>query len=331
LNFFEPKRRTHAGWWIHAAVARKAINELVNNPGLFPGLFPAGTGPDAQAIYNIANNHPAYAAVGAIGPELFFRLPRRPPLQYAPRPRQGAVMKDGFETLFNEQPGRVLSEPFLVHPTGKISSSGRVRRFNRAGEIIIGDEVLKILQENRFGLAKGKTTKLSNCEGRESNKAHYVFPLTCVLHPHPECYFRWAQLEVDLTHTEGAIIRDLFPCEVQSDRPTELKSGIGVGLKFKLLQAASVEPKLEYSTNRSVYYPKITSSGVNFRKASWSFLSKSGESIPASQELYLLISAPANVPVLATFDMKANVQFGDGFFGFLLRREGAIKGSYLIT
>jgi hypothetical protein len=59
------------GWWIHTAVARKAINELVNNPG----LFPAGTGPGAKEIYNIANNNPAYAAVGAIGPDLFFLLP----------------------------------------------------------------------------------------------------------------------------------------------------------------------------------------------------------------------------------------------------------------
>jgi hypothetical protein len=72
LEFLDPKRRTHMpGWWIHTAVARKAITELVNNTA----LFPAGTGPDAQAIYDIANNHPAYAAVGAIGPDLFFLLP----------------------------------------------------------------------------------------------------------------------------------------------------------------------------------------------------------------------------------------------------------------
>lgn len=59
------------GWWIHTAVARKAIRELVNHPS----LFPSGTGPSAQTLYNIAADHPAFASVGAIGPDLFFLLP----------------------------------------------------------------------------------------------------------------------------------------------------------------------------------------------------------------------------------------------------------------
>jgi len=60
------------GWWIHTAVARNAIKELANNPGLFP---PSTPGPSATDLYNVCYDHPAYAAVGAIGPDLFFLLP----------------------------------------------------------------------------------------------------------------------------------------------------------------------------------------------------------------------------------------------------------------
>jgi hypothetical protein len=54
-------------------VARKSIAALSSNPSA-AALFGAG-GPSATALTNLARNHPAYVALGAIGPDIFFLLP----------------------------------------------------------------------------------------------------------------------------------------------------------------------------------------------------------------------------------------------------------------
>jgi len=67
------------GWYIHMDVARKAAQGL-------PGSSDVSTifgslGPSAADIAAIAQSNPAYVALGAIGPDLFFLLPDfKPPL-----------------------------------------------------------------------------------------------------------------------------------------------------------------------------------------------------------------------------------------------------------
>ncbi len=61
------------GWLTHMNVARKSLSELPNYSGA-AGLFGAD-GPDAASLRNIAQSHPAYVALGSIGPDFFYFLP----------------------------------------------------------------------------------------------------------------------------------------------------------------------------------------------------------------------------------------------------------------
>ncbi|HEY8087803.1 MAG TPA: zinc dependent phospholipase C family protein [Polyangiaceae bacterium] len=67
------------GWYIHLDVARQALATLPANGGA-QTLFATG-GPSAAAVSNIALAQPAYVALGAIGPDIFFLLPDfKPPM-----------------------------------------------------------------------------------------------------------------------------------------------------------------------------------------------------------------------------------------------------------
>jgi hypothetical protein len=67
------------GWYIHMDVARRATASLASNANAAP-IFATG-GPDAAALEKIAHDNPAYVALGAIGPDIFFLLPDfKPPV-----------------------------------------------------------------------------------------------------------------------------------------------------------------------------------------------------------------------------------------------------------
>jgi len=62
------------GWYIHMDVARQALATLSANPRA-ASLFGSATGPTAAELTAIAEANPAYVALGAIGPDIFFLLP----------------------------------------------------------------------------------------------------------------------------------------------------------------------------------------------------------------------------------------------------------------
>jgi hypothetical protein len=67
------------GWYIHMNVARKALAGLQANSAA-ASIFNSN-GMDAAAIAAIAETNPAYVALGAIGPDIFFLLPDfKPPV-----------------------------------------------------------------------------------------------------------------------------------------------------------------------------------------------------------------------------------------------------------
>jgi hypothetical protein len=67
------------GWLIHMDAARRAIDQLATNANATP-IF-GNAGPTAAELQAIGHNHPAYVALGAIGPDIFFLLPDfQPPI-----------------------------------------------------------------------------------------------------------------------------------------------------------------------------------------------------------------------------------------------------------
>lgn len=211
---------------------------------------------------------------------------------------------------------------------------GERERLERAEAAVIGDKDITLLwRANRIALAKGRPTKVEGGNDADPDRDYWDVPLTCGVQSHPECRFRWSRLIVDLTPTHGAVIRDLEPKEVVGDRPVELKTTIGAGLKFqtslKILQA---EPKLEYTTSRTVYYPQIVALGDGTPKAYWDFLALGADYLHVNRELRLLLSAPAGAPVLAHFNLEAKVTLA-GFVGEvpLLARRGVIDERYRLA
>ena len=176
---------------------------------------------------------------------------------------------------------------------------------------ILGDESVRLLmRENRIALARGKSprTLIPDDKGREL--AQYDVPLLCVVHSHPECRFRWCRLAVKLSPGDGTRVCDMVPREVRGDRPVELKTSIGVGLKYEVaekLLSAEISPELSHS--HTVYYPEIVSSGVGFTTCYWDFLALTSDYLHANRELRLLVRAPASLPVSARFKMRAKVRF----------------------
>jgi hypothetical protein len=105
---------------------------------------------------------------------------------------------------------------------------------------------------------------------------------------------------------------------------------VGAGLKFEVIPAVlSPEITAEYSDKRTVYYPKIVSSGRGFNMGYWDFLALADDYLHANKELHLLISTPSSIPIRARFNLRAKVKFA-GLAGAipLLARSGDIDKLY---
>ncbi|MEW1838201.1 hypothetical protein AB0392_09605 [Nonomuraea angiospora] len=121
---------------------------------------------------------------------------------------------------------------------------------------------------------------------------------------------------VDLTPTPRARISDMVPREVVDDRPVELTTTIGVGLKFHgVPNVLSADLTPQYSHKRTVYY--------------WDFLALDKGYLHADRDLRLLVAAPAGEPVTARFQLRAKVRMA-GVAGLLplLARSGSIDGEH---
>jgi hypothetical protein len=201
----------------------------------------------------------------------------------------------------------------------------------RGDKAIIGDEMIRLLlRENRIALAKGKTILVHLPEGSEPGMVYYNIPLVCVVHSHPECRFRWSRLAIDLSPTKGALIRDMVPREVRGDKPVELKTSIGVGMKFEIMpKVLSAEVTPAYTNSRTIYYPEIVSTGPGFTAGYWDFLALTSDYLHVNRELRLLISAQEGIPIQARFRLRAKVRFA-GVAGLipLLVRSGGIDETY---
>ncbi|MCX7791471.1 MAG: hypothetical protein N2378_12590 [Chloroflexaceae bacterium] len=216
-------------------------------------------------------------------------------------------MGDEFTFLFDDQPLEFEIED------------------ERNEYVVIGDETVNLLQyKNRFGLARRRSRRVIPATGGEPGRVYLDVPLMCVIHPDPRCRFTWSRLEIDLSPTSDAEILDMVPREVRGERPVELKTTIGVELKFAV---ASLTP--ERTDSRTVYFPEIVSSGVGFNVGYWDFLALGGEYLHANRELRLLVGAPAGIPIAARFFFQARAALA-GFAGHipLLARRGAIEETY---
>lgn len=192
---------------------------------------------------------------------------------------------------------------------------------------IIGDQDLRLLlRDNRLALAMHSSIGIPV----DDVTVGHDITLTCVAHAHPKCRFEWCRLVVDLSPTPSARIADMSPREVIDDRPVQLTTTVGLGLKFDILaDVLGAEIKPEYAKSRTVYFPQILSSGPGFTRGYWDFLAQSDQYLHANRELRLLVHAPRETPVESRFQLRARVKLA-GLPGHipLVAREGGIATTH---
>jgi hypothetical protein len=195
----------------------------------------------------------------------------------------------------------------------------------------VADKQIQLLmRENRIGVALGR---ISRAVGEVGSAGTADVPMIVTVHSHPECRFNWSRLTVDLTPTPGAIVRDMSPLEVRGDKPVEIKTSVGIGLKFETaVKLLSAEVKPEFSQSRTVYYPEIVASGLKSTSAIWDFLALSSDYLHANRELRVLVSSPSDAQLRVRFRMRARVRMS-GFAGLipLLAAKGEIDETYLLS
>lgn len=203
----------------------------------------------------------------------------------------------------------------------------------RRGETVIDDQDIALLQHrNRVALALGPVRRLD--EPTAPQAALYCdVPLLCVLHPSDGCVFRTARLTVDLRPTGGALVRDMSPRDVRGDEPMELTTTVTAGLKFSIVPSlVEVDARHEQTSTRSVYRPTIVASGRGFARAFWDFRAHPGDRLQPDRELRLLVEAPHDRPLLASFNLSASVTMGGaGRLIPLLRRRAEIDQTYQLA
>ncbi|MEY9857021.1 hypothetical protein ABH935_002629 [Catenulispora sp. GAS73] len=185
----------------------------------------------------------------------------------------------------------------------------------RADSASVDEELRLLARSNRLALVREKATR--HADAHQGLDVVDV-PLRCVAHAHPSCRFRWARVTIDLSGTAGAKVSDLVPREEISDHPVKITTTYQGGLSFS---TAHLPVKSDaggtHTTERDVYYPTVTSSGIGLTHAIWDFTARDGSPLHLDRQLRLLLTLPAAATAIgAELSMRATVAV-NGLIGII--------------
>ncbi|MGA5066549.1 hypothetical protein ACPB9E_22760 [Streptomyces exfoliatus] len=204
----------------------------------------------------------------------------------------------------------------LVEPT--VEEDEADRAFTTVDETT----VRLLRRETRIGLARGTVTPVDT---GEPGLQGYDIPLILVVQTHPESTVAWSRLVLDLSPSPGATVAAMSPTLVEGDTPQEIETTLGANLTFSVAGTPlGLEAGPEVLRRRTVYCPRITSSGVGFTSAYWDFRASDRAFLHVNEELRLLVRAPAGQPVDAVVTLRTRVQ--PRGLGRFLRLSGKIAG-----
>ncbi|ROQ35101.1 hypothetical protein EDD98_4155 [Streptomyces sp. PanSC19] len=195
----------------------------------------------------------------------------------------------------------------------------------------VDEATVRLLRrETRIGLARGRVTPVDT---DEPGVHGYDIPLILVVQTHPESTVAWSRLVLDLSPTPGATISDMSPSLVEGETPQEIETTLGANLTFSVAGTPlGVEAGPEVLRRRTVYCPRITSSGIGFPTAYWDFRASDREFLHVNEELRLLVRAPADRPVDAVVTLRTRVRpKGLGRFLRLSGKLAGIDGSFRLV
>ncbi|MEV6201770.1 hypothetical protein AB0M64_17600 [Streptomyces sp. NPDC051771] len=186
----------------------------------------------------------------------------------------------------------------------------------------LDEATVRVLRrETRIGLALGGITRVDAGDGGYA----YDIPLICVVQTHPESTVSWSRLVLDLSPTPGAVVADMSPVLVEGDTPQEIETSLGANLTFDVVGAPlGLEAGPQVLRRRTVYCPRITSSGIGFSTVYWDFRASDREFLHVNEELRLLVHTPSEAPVDARVTLRARVK--PRGLGRFVRLSGKLAG-----
>ncbi len=168
----------------------------------------------------------------------------------------------------------------------------------RAETVVVDRELRLRTRANRLALVRSAPVRHS-AAGTGIDAVD--LQLRCVAHAHPGCHFRWVRVTLDASPTPGATISDLSPRSEISDHPVRITTTYHGGLSFNIAHVPlSPEVSSERTTERDVYYPTVTVSGIGLQHAIWDFVALDGSPLYLDRQLRLLLSVPSEAAELPT-------------------------------
>lgn len=155
-------------------------------------------------------------------------------------------------------------------------------------------------RSNHLAIRRGALSKQEIDYGR---RAVWEVPLQCLVHPHPECRFRYLRLSVDFRQEmDGADLRsvrieDLSPQKVDGKDPVRIvtKRSGDLSFEFETIGMGGTA-SATMSQESQVYFPVVRGSKVIAGLAVWDFEPLPGAPLYVDRELRLLVSAPTAPP-----------------------------------
>lgn len=212
-----------------------------------------------------------------------------------------------------EDPEQVWFGPELELDEGALNE--RVHGPETLDPLAVDQEVRLLARANRLALVRGTVERHPAVQ--QGTDALDV-PFRCVAHPAPDCRFRWVRIVLNLAPTAGTVISDLVPRNEVADQPVNITTTYRGGLSFHIA-AIAVSPELsaERSTQRDVYFPSVTSSGIGLTHAIWDFTAVANAPLRVDRDLRLLAALPSTTDRIdVQVTLRASV-VADGLLGAL--------------
>jgi hypothetical protein len=202
----------------------------------------------------------------------------------------------------------------------------------RAETLAVDRDVRLLARANRLAVMRERVTRHGAVqEGVDT----LDIPLRCVAHAHPDCRFRWVRVTLDLSPTPGAAISDLSPRDEITEHPVKITTTYYGGLSFEIAHVPlKSELSAERTTERDVYFPTITTSGIGLAHAIWDFTADDGTPLHLDRRLRLLTTLPAGTDrIEARLTLRAAVAAKGvtGTVPLIGHHSGTIRVDDLIT
>lgn len=137
-----------------------------------------------------------------------------------------------------------------------------------------------------------------------------------VAHPHPECFFEWVRIIVQLDSFPGAAITDLLPKTEKGDQPVKYTISDEKGIAFEAT-TIKLGPSYKHKDEKeyNVYFDKIIAGGKGSATGVWDFMREPGTRLYLENEMKLkLRHGPVLTDAFPDFKVQAKLKIA-GWLG----------------